>query len=127
MLSCSISVLHFPGDVILRTGKLPADSASVVTGESSKGGDDEENDISSRNGGIDNNGVTLYVGVFGDTAGAISVWLLPGSIVPSKVQVHGTVRYVLVAIRHCLPLLACMKLFHPYRLLHSACIRLTVL
>jgi hypothetical protein len=29
--------------------------------------------------------VVLYVGIFGDTAGVISVWLLPGSVVPSNI------------------------------------------
>lgn len=104
MLSCSITILRFPNDVNLRSGKLPADCA--VTGESPQGGDNVEDNASWNNGKIDNNEVTLYVGVFGDTAGAISVWLLPGSIVSSEVQVHGTVRYVLVAMRHCLPLRA---------------------
>ena len=113
MLSCSITVLRYPGDANLRSGKPPADGAGVVTGGFPRGGDNGQNNISSRIGEVDNNGVTLYVGVFGDTAGAISVWLLPGSIVPGEIQVHGTVRYVLVTIRHCLPLLVTTKRFHP--------------
>lgn len=125
MLSCSITVLRYPSDVNLRSGKLP--NGGVVTGEIPKAGDYVGSNASWNNGGVENNKVTLFVGVFGDTAGAISIWLLPGSIVPSEVQVRGTVRYVLVTIRQCLPLRATTKRFHIYRQLHSVLTKLIVL
>ena len=81
VLSCSLTVLRVPTSRSREQSIHGGGSSTSSTGVS-----DSKRYVTSDNGRFEKSEVTLYVGVFGDTAGAISVWLLPGSIVPSNVS-----------------------------------------
>ena len=84
LLSCSLTVLRFPSIINRRSGKQSAQGDLI--GDFTNRADDSNRTTTSDDERIEDDEVTLIVGVFGDTAGVISVWLLPGSIVPSKVS-----------------------------------------
>lgn len=83
MLSCSVTVLRFPCSVSWRAAKLSAHSD--VSRDQTDGLHNAKTSTSPETNRVREDEVVLYVGIFGDTAGVISVWLLPGSVVPSNI------------------------------------------
>lgn len=83
VLSCSVTVLRSPCSVNWRAAKQS--TLSDIIGDKSDGLHNAKKSASSEKDRVVEDEVVLYVGIFGDTAGVISVWLLPGSVVPSNI------------------------------------------
>jgi hypothetical protein len=84
VLSCSVTVLRSPCSVSWRSAKQSAHS-EMSKDQTNDGLHNAKISTSPETNSVVEDEVVLYVGIFGDTAGVISVWLLPGSVVPSNI------------------------------------------
>lgn len=84
VLSCSVTVLRPPCSVSFRAAKQSAHS-DMSKDQTDDGLHNAKTSTSPEANRVVEDEVVLYVGIFGDTAGLISVWLLPGSVVPSNI------------------------------------------
>jgi hypothetical protein len=83
VLSCSVTVLRSPCSVSWRAAKRS--THSDMSKDQTGGLHNAKKSDSTENNSVAEDEAVLYVGIFGDTAGVISVWLLPGSVVPSNI------------------------------------------